>query len=128
MPFPFENNSNLERTIQNIEIESYDLELQQESQSYDRNLNHQIDSPTIEAYGDLQSAYIFYNQHIFVDVLGIELPNIMLTMPKSERYMGYFQKKSWSSSESENIRSHEIALNPDWFVSLKEIFNVSTFR
>ncbi len=77
--------------------------------------------PTIEAYGELESAYDFFNEHLFVRLFGVRLPNVMLTMPKSRKYQGYFQHQSWNSSRGEHVRASEIALNPAFFLSLQEV-------
>ena len=77
--------------------------------------------PTIEAYGDLEGGYDFFNEFLFVRAFDVRLPNVMLTMPKHKRYQGYFQHRSWSSAAGKHVCASEIALNPEFFDSLQEV-------
>ncbi len=77
--------------------------------------------PTIEAYGALETTFDFFNHHLIVRQFGIQLPHVMLTMPKNSRYQGYFQHDSWGTNRNEHISASEIALNPQFFKSQIEV-------
>ena len=77
--------------------------------------------PTVEAYEALERAFDYFNVHLFVRTFGIELPHVMLTMPKHKRCMGYFQKNSWNRARDQRTCASEIALNPKFFASQIEV-------
>ncbi len=87
----------------------------------DRTNETTILRPTIEAYEALECAFDFFNYHLFVRQFGVELPHVMLTMPKHKRFQGYFQKNSWNKAKDQHIRASEIALNPQFFNSQIEV-------
>jgi len=64
-------------------------------------------SPTEDFYLSLQSAFDHFNRELFDD----ELPNVMLTTQRKQKYMGYFSPNRWASSDS-NQYCHELAINP----------------
>ena len=87
----------------------------------DRTKENKLLRPTIEAYGELESAFDFYNEFLFVRTFNVRLKNVMLTMPKHRRYQGYFQHKSWNSINNHHAYASEIALNPNFFNSPQEV-------
>jgi len=87
----------------------------------DRTNDKEIVRPTIEAYEELERAFDFFNLHLFIQKFGVQLPHVMLTMPKSRRYQGYFQHDSWNTTRNECISASEIALNPQFFSSQVEV-------
>ncbi len=82
--------------------------------------------PTIEAYNDLENAFDFFNEFLFVRLFDARLPNVVLTMPKSRHYQGYFQHRSWNSAKGEHESASEIALNPLFFDSEIEVLQTLT--
>lgn len=87
----------------------------------DRSNETGFSRPTIEAYGDLEGGYDFFNEYLFVRKFDVRLPNVMLTMPKHKRYQGYFQHRSWGSAAGRHVCASEIVLNPEFFDSLQEV-------
>ncbi len=70
-------------------------------------------TPTTDAYLELQSAYDFFNEHLF----GSALPNCLLTLQrKSARVLGYFSSKRFGGNEGE--KTDELAMNPAHFHSM----------
>ncbi len=87
----------------------------------DRTNDTKILRPTIEAYEALECAFDFFNIHIFKRSFDVVLPHVMLTMPKSRRYQGYFQQDNWQSDSARDLQASEIALNPRFFGSQCEV-------
>ena len=75
--------------------------------------------PTVESYQDLELCFDFINHYLIKSVFGVELPHVVITMPQSARFMGYFHADSWHSSTNES--ASEIALNPQFFRTNKAI-------
>lgn len=66
--------------------------------------------PTEVAYAELQSAYDFYNAHLFEGML----PSCILTFQREKRTMGYFSFQRFRNPGT-GASSDEIALNPEYF-------------
>ena len=66
--------------------------------------------PTEVAYAELQSAYDFYNDHLFEGAL----PSCILTFQRERRTMGYFSYQRFRNPGT-GAWSDEIALNPEYF-------------
>jgi hypothetical protein len=64
-------------------------------------------TPTEELYSSLQTAFEHFNRELFDN----ELPNVIFTMQRKQKCMGYFSPDRWASSEK-NEFCHELAINP----------------
>ena len=64
-------------------------------------------TPTEELYSSLQTAFEHFNRELFDN----ELPNVIFTMQRKQKCMGYFSPDRWASSEN-NEFCHELAINP----------------
>jgi hypothetical protein len=69
-------------------------------------------NPTKRAYGDLNSAYDFFNRHLF----GGALPRCLITMQRTNKAYGYFAGDRFGALDGGEI-ADEIALNPSHFAS-----------
>ncbi|WP_234484837.1 SprT-like domain-containing protein [Noviherbaspirillum pedocola] len=67
--------------------------------------------PTQEHYGELSHAYDFFNERLF----GGALPGCLFTLQRNSRSMGYFSHERFVKRD--NIRTDEIALNPEYFAT-----------
>lgn len=67
--------------------------------------------PTQETYDGFQTAYDHFNWQLF-DAL---LPNCLITLQRKGRSYGYFSPKRFVRQDGK--ASHEIALNPSYFVT-----------
>lgn len=68
--------------------------------------------PTEEAYGELQTAYQFWNEVLF----DANLPPCLITFQRKTRTYGYFSGQRFVNGKNEII--DEIALNPAFFGSI----------
>lgn len=66
-------------------------------------------SPTRESYKELETAYDFYNTHLF----GGELPAVLFTYQRNRRTYGFFTPERFGTKDGEH--SHELAMNPVYF-------------
>ncbi len=75
-------------------------------------------NPTVQAYGELQAAFDYYNRALF----GGELPFCLITMQREKRTYGYFSARRFVHRQDKSM-TDEIALNPSYFgvVPLLEI-------
>lgn len=103
--------------------ESTDRTTQEEGS--DRTANSGPPRPTIENYGELEVAFDFLNKALFEAIFGARLPNVMLTVPRSKRFQGYFAPRSWVGREV-GQRTSEIALNPYFFSNAIEVLRTLT--
>lgn len=94
----------------------------QQRASVNRTTENSLLRPTIESYQDLEELFDFINLRLIEVVFKIKLRQVMITMPKCPRYMGYFHAHSWQSNSTQKETASEIALNPLFFTSDKEIF------
>jgi predicted SprT family Zn-dependent metalloprotease len=80
-----------------------------------------MNNPTIEMTEVLQSAYTYFNNHLFNGLL----PECMITLQRKRTAKGYFSQDRFINRQDETMRIHEIALNPDVFTdrSDKEILS-----
>jgi hypothetical protein len=66
-------------------------------------------TPTLEAYGELQTAYDHYNRLLFHDAL----PPCLITLHReSHRVLGYFSHKRFVRLSDGRTATDEIAMNP----------------
>lgn len=74
--------------------------------------------PTAQAYGELQAAFVHYNDALFDG----QLPFCIITMQREKRTYGYFSSKRFIH-RLDKSSTDEIALNPSYFgvVPLLEI-------
>lgn len=77
-------------------------------------------SPTYLAYRDLQVAAGFFNDRLF----GGKLPNVLLTMSRKPRMLGYFGAEFFAATDGSTV--HEISLNPAYFESRGDKETLST--
>jgi hypothetical protein len=63
-------------------------------------------SPTAEAYGELQTAYEFFNRELF----GGELPSCLITLQRKGRFAGFYSHKQFRNQAEQH--TDEIAINP----------------
>jgi hypothetical protein len=71
-----------------------------------------MDTPTKEAYNELQAAYDFFNSKLFAD----ELPPCLITLQrKNKRVLGHFAPNRFEKQEG--ARADELAMNPMHFRS-----------
>jgi SprT-like family len=69
-------------------------------------------TPTLEAYGELQTAYDHYNRALFQD----QLPPCLITLHReSHRVLGYFSHKRFVRLSDGRTATDEIAMNPIHF-------------
>jgi hypothetical protein len=66
-------------------------------------------SPTQEAYPQLQTAYGYFNWHLFDNAL----PNCLITLQRRGRTYGYYAPDRFGRKDGR--RTDEIALNPQYF-------------
>lgn len=78
--------------------------------------------PTVESYGQLETAFDYFDHHLFFKTFDTHLPHVMFTMPKSHRFMGYFSHLNWNKDNTEHTTTSEIALNPYFFNNPTEVF------
>ena len=71
-----------------------------------------VKTPTLEAYGELQTAYDHYNRTLFHDAL----PPCLITLHReSHRVLGYFSHKRFVRLSDGRTATDEIAMNPVHF-------------
>jgi predicted SprT family Zn-dependent metalloprotease len=68
--------------------------------------------PTEEAYAELQTAYDYFNKHLFDD----QLPQCLITFQRQSKTMGYFSSNRFVSPKT-GVQVDEIAMNPEYFPS-----------
>ena len=66
--------------------------------------------PTTETYTELQTAYDFFNKHLFAD----ELPACLITLQREKRTYGYFSRQRFVG-RANGQKVDEIAMNPSYF-------------
>ncbi|WP_322977483.1 SprT-like domain-containing protein [Acinetobacter pittii] len=66
-------------------------------------------NPTLEAYGELNLAYDFFNKKLFDG----QLPKCLITLQREKRTAGYFCKGQFVNNSGEEM--DEIAMNPAYF-------------
>jgi predicted SprT family Zn-dependent metalloprotease len=64
-------------------------------------------------YGLLQRAFDHFNRHLF----GSELPQVIITLSRHKKALGYFSPKRFTLRQDNSAQVHEIAMNPDYFRS-----------
>ena len=68
------------------------------------------ETPTLQSYAELQSAFDFYNRTLFDDAL----PNCMITLQREKRTYGYFSSRRFVNRDGQST-TDEIAINPAYF-------------
>ncbi|PUB90890.1 MAG: sprT domain-containing protein [gamma proteobacterium symbiont of Ctena orbiculata] len=76
--------------------------------------------PTIEAYNDLENAFDFFNEALFVRSFDIRLPHVVITMPRGRGYKGYFRHGGWGKANSNSSQASEIGMHPRFLGSEKD--------
>jgi len=84
----------------------------------------EIPRPTLEAHNECQVAFDFLNQKLFKPTFGVELPNVMLNLPYSARYLGVFIPDLWVKSSDEAKKYSSIGLNLHALVDDLQILQV----
>jgi SprT-like family len=80
-------------------------------------------TPTLEAYGELQTAYDHYNRVLFHDAL----PPCLITLHcESHRVLGYFSHKRFVRLADGRTAADEIAMNPMHFAGRSVVAVLST--
>ena len=80
-------------------------------------------TPTLEAYGELQTAYDHYNRTLFHDAL----PPCLITLHReSHRVLGYFSHKRFVRLADGRTATDEIAMNPMHFAGRSVVAVLST--
>jgi hypothetical protein len=64
-----------------------------------------------QQYDLLQKAYDHFNRHLF----GGELPQVIMTLHRHKKALGYFSPQRFVLRQDSDARVHEIAMNPDYF-------------
>lgn len=72
----------------------------------DLKLNKQ---PTEITYSELDTAYAFFNKHLFQN----RLPPCLITLQREKRTLGYFSRKRFINKENKHV--DELAMNPSYF-------------
>lgn len=67
--------------------------------------------PTLDFYSYLQSAFDFFNNSLYDNMLS----PVMFTITRSKSTCGYFRAKGWITENGDRI--HEIAVNPQYFIT-----------
>lgn len=70
----------------------------------------QVLDPTTQAYGELQAAFVHYNDALFDG----QLPFCIITMQREKRTYGYFSAGRFLHRQDKS-RTDEIAMNPSYF-------------
>lgn len=65
--------------------------------------------PTTQAYSELQTAYDFFNEHLFDSML----PVCLITLQRDKRTYGFFSNAQFVNSDGK--KTDEIAMNPSYF-------------
>ncbi len=65
--------------------------------------------PTETAYDELQSAYDYFNEHLFES----QLPDCLITLQREKKTYGYFSAERFINRNGE--KTDEIAMNPAYF-------------
>lgn len=66
--------------------------------------------PTTQAYAELQTAYVHYNNALFDGAL----PFCLITMQREKRTYGYFSSRRFGNKHDKTM-TDEIAMNPSYF-------------
>lgn len=79
-------------------------------------------NPTHETYAEFQQAFDFFNEELFEG----RLPRALITLQRQHDSLGYFSPDQFVSINSPGEFTHEIALNPIYFVirSIHETLSV----
>lgn len=82
--------------------------------------NSQGSHPTLEAYGEWQLAFNYFNDRLFDG----ELPNTLITLTRRHGALGYFCERAFQNRDG--AIAHEIAMNPAWFQQQGDASTFST--
>lgn len=78
------------------------------------------ESPTPQAYAELQHAYDHFNKQLFGEVL----PGCLITLQREKRTCGYFSKARFANLDG--LLTDEIALNPAFFAAVPLVETMQT--
>ncbi len=85
----------------------------------DKSTNQTTDnSPTQQAYSELENAYLHFNDRLFNG----ELPHCLMVLQRRVKTMGYVSINRWINRDGAKV--HELAINPEYFLgsSIEEVF------
>lgn len=68
--------------------------------------------PTLQAYGELQRVYDFYNDRLFAG----QLPPCLITLQRQKRTYGFFTRGRFGTRDGRT--TDEIAINPEYFATV----------
>ncbi len=71
-----------------------------------------VPTPTVETYGELQTAFDHFNRTIF----GGTLPTCLITLQRNKRTFGYYSHERFVCGSTGEL-TDEIAMNPSYFVA-----------
>jgi hypothetical protein len=77
---------------------------------------------TATEYGTLQDAYDHFNRALFDGAL----PQVLITLQRSRRSLGYFSPERFQCRGEKRQRVHEVALNPNGFTGSDDVKILST--
>ena len=78
---------------------------------YNTEMNKLLSNPTEEVYAELQEAYDFFNEALFLE----KLPPCLITLQRQTNTHGYFSLHRFQHTEEKDVLADEIAMNPDHF-------------
>lgn len=81
----------------------------------------QNQQPALEIHAQLQRAFEHFNKELFEGRFGVRLSDVVFTTPRSNRFKGYFQQAAWVSNQDSERRVSEIAINPAWFHTHRDV-------
>ncbi len=70
------------------------------------------ETPTTQAYDELQIAFDHFNQHLFDN----QLPECLITLQRQKQTLGYFAKERFAQTHSGKM-TDEIAMHPGYFAT-----------
>jgi predicted SprT family Zn-dependent metalloprotease len=77
---------------------------------------------TRQHYHRLNRAYVWFNGQLFKN----QLPPCMITLQRHAGARGYFATRRFGHRQEQDVRTHELALNPDTFGGRSDIEILST--
>jgi hypothetical protein len=81
-----------------------------------------MNNPTEATYTSLDTAYKYFNQHLFDN----QLPACLITMQRRNGSYGYFSGKRFANALNLEDMTDEIALNPAYFAQRTPVEVLST--
>lgn len=75
--------------------------------------------PTLEAFGEWQRAFTYFNERLF----GNSLPNCLITLTRRKNTLGYFCAEAFVKRDGSI--AHEVSMNPSWLEFCGDAFSYS---